>query len=180
MRIRVLSAAVLWLMVSPGIVQAQSFDVHASAGPTVTDPGYSFAAGAGFSPTRHLTFSVNVERTQLLSQTTSDGRGGFSGFRGGTLVLGSGELQVTPLGHDRLGPYGVVGFATGVSRPNVNASFPDPVTNSATALFFGGGVHVPINPHLAVFAEARMMIGAEGPEGILAIVPVRGGISWRF
>ena len=173
-------SAVVVLMVSPRITQAQSFEVHAAAGPTVTDPGYSFAAGAGFSPTRHLTIAVNVERIHLSSRTTSDGRGGFSGFRGGTLLFGTGELQVAPLGRDRLGPYGVVGFATGVSRPNVNATFPDPVTNSATALFFGGGLQVPVNAHVTVFGDVRMMIGAEGPEGILAIVPIRGGISFRF
>ena len=116
-----------------------------------------------------------LERARLCS-----GRGGVAGFRGGTLVLGTGELQVTPFGRDRIGPYGVVGFATGVSRPNVTATFPDPVSNSANALFFGGGLQVPVNERLSIFADVRMMIGAEGTEGIVAVVPLRGGISWRF
>ena len=90
---RVIPVVVLLLMVSPQLADAQSFEVHASAGPTITDPGYSLAAGAGFSPTKHLTAAFNVERTYLSSRTTSDGRGGVSGFRGGTLVLGSGELR---------------------------------------------------------------------------------------
>ena len=177
---RVLSAVLFLLVVSPRIAQAQSFEVHASAGPTITDPGYSFAAGAGYSPTKHLTIAVNIEQTHLSSQTRSDGRGGFSSTRGGTLLLGTGELQIAPLGRDRLGPYGLVGFAAGVSHPSVNATFPDPVTNSASALFFGGGLQVPVNKHLSIFGDVRMMIGAEGPEGILAIVPIRGGISFRF
>jgi len=177
---RAIPVVVLLLMVSPQVADAQSFEVHASAGPIITDGGYSVAAGAGFSPTKHLTAAFNVERTHLSSRTTSDGRGGVSGFRGGTLVLGSGELQVTPLGHNRVGPYGLVGFAAGVSHPNVTATFPDRVTNSAAALFFGGGIHVPVSERLSFFADVRMMIGAEGPEGIVAIVPVRGGIAWRF
>ena len=34
--------------------------VHGAAGPTVTDPGYSVAAGAGFSPTPHPTILFSV------------------------------------------------------------------------------------------------------------------------
>ena len=170
----------LLLMVLPGAAQAQSFEVHASAGPTITDRGYSVAAGGGFSPTTRLTVAFNVERTHLSSRTTSDGHGGLSSFRGGTLLLGSGELQVVPLGHDRIGPYAVVGYAAGVSRPNVNEAFPNSVTNSAGALFFGGGLHAPVNERLSVFIDLRMMIGAEGPEGIIAVAPLRGGLSWRF
>jgi hypothetical protein len=104
--------------------------LQGSAGPTLIDNGYSLAGGIGVSPTSHLTVLFDVERTHLSSRSRSDGRGGFAGFRGGTLTLGSAQLRVTPFGRDRIGPYGLVGFAAGVSRPNVNEMFPDPVTTT--------------------------------------------------
>jgi hypothetical protein len=164
----------------PALASGQTFSAHVSAGPTVTDAGYSFAGGLGFSPAARVTLAANVERTHLFSRSTSDGRGGFSSFRGGTLTLGSAELQVAPRGRNRVGPYGLVGFAAGQSRPNVNATFPNPVVNEARAVFFGGGVIAPIGERLSIFIDARMMIGAEGIEGIVAVAPIRAGIGWRF
>jgi hypothetical protein len=67
-----------------------------------------------------------------------------------------------------------------VSRPNVNDIFPTPVTNGARAVFGGGGLLVPLGTRFAVFADARMLIGAEGTEGIVAVAPVRAGVAWRF
>jgi hypothetical protein len=153
--------------------------VHGSAGPTLIDGGYSLAGGVGYSPTSHLTALFDVERTHLSSRLRNDGRGGVAGFRGGTLTLGSAQLRVTPFGRDRVGPYGLVGFAAGVSRPNVNEMFPTPVTNDVRAMFFGGGIHVPLKERVSLFADGRMMIGAEAGE-LLAIVPIRAGVAWRF
>jgi len=65
------------------------------------------------------------------------------------------ELRVTPLGRDRVGPYGLIGLAVGVSRPNVNERFPDSVTNDARAIFFGGGIHVPLKERISLFADGR-------------------------
>jgi hypothetical protein len=169
----------LLLLATPKIAGAQSLVLQGSAGPTLVDSGFSVAGGLGFSPTSHLTVLFDVERTHLSSRLTSDGRGGFSGFRGGTLTLGSAQLRVTPFGRDRVGPYGLVGFAAGVSRPNVNAQFPDPVTNDVRAIFFGGGIHVPLRERVSLFADGRMMIGAEAGE-LLAVAPVRVGVAWRF
>jgi hypothetical protein len=169
----------LLLLATPKIAGAQSLVLQGSAGPTLVDSGFSVAGGLGFSPTSHLTVLFDVERTYLSSRLTSDGRGGFSGFRGGTLTLGSAQLRVTPFGRDRVGPYGLVGFAAGVSRPNVNAQFPDPVTNDVRAIFFGGGIHVPLRERVSLFADGRMMIGAEAGE-LLAVAPVRVGVAWRF
>ena len=170
---------VLILLTTPWIAGAQSFVLHGSAGPTLIDSGYSLAGGVGFSPTSRLAVLFDVERTHLSSRLSSDGRGGFAGFRGGTLTLGSAQLRVTPFGHDRVGPYGLVGFAAGVSRPNVNEMFPDPVTNDVRALFFGGGIHVPLQERVSLFADGRMMIGAEAGE-LLAVAPIRAGIAFRF
>jgi hypothetical protein len=164
---------------TPSIAGAQSFVLQGSAGPTLIDSGYSLSAGLGFSPTSHLAVLFDMERTHLSSRVSSDGRGGFTGFRGGTLTLGSAELRVTPFGRGRIGPYGLVGFAVGKSRPNVNETFPDPVTNDVHAMFFGGGVHVPVKERVSLFADGRMMIGAEAGE-LLAVAPIRAGVAWRF
>ena len=171
--------AVLIVLATPWIAHAQSFVLQGSAGPTLIDSGYSLAGGIGFSPTSRLAVLLDVERTHLSSRLSSDGRGGFAGFRGGTLTLGSAQLRVTPFGHDRVGPYGLVGFAAGVSRPNVNEMFPDPVTNDVRAIFFGGGIHVPLQERFSLFADGRMMIGAEAGE-LLAVAPIRAGVAFRF
>jgi len=177
---RVIRSLVLVLLIAaPRIASAQSFVLQGSAGPTLIDSGYSLAGGIGFSPTSRLTVLFDLERTHLSSQLTSDGRGGFAGFRGGTLTLGSAQLRVTPFGRDRVGPYGLVGFAAGVSHPNVNEMFPDPVTNDVRAIFFGGGIHVPLQERLSLFADGRIMIGAEAGES-LAVAPIRAGVAWRF
>jgi hypothetical protein len=160
-------------------VHAQSLVVRGAAGATLNDRGVSAALGVGFAPSSRITLAVDVERTHLFSRLTSDGRGGFSGFRGGTLTLVAPELRLSVLPSDRLGPYGLIGFAAGVSHPNVNAQFPTAVTNDVRALFFGGGVSLPVNRSLSVVADARLMVGAEAGE-LLALAPVRAGVSWRF
>ena len=177
---RVIPVLVLILLLAtPCVASAQSFVVQGSAGPTLVDSGYSLSGGVGFWPTSRLAVLFDIERTHLSSRLSSDGRGGFTGFRGGTLTLGSAQLRVTPFGRDRVGPYGLVGIAAGVSRPNVNELFPDPVTNDVRAMFFGGGIHVPIKESISFFADGRMMIGAEAGE-LLAVAPIRAGVAWRF
>jgi hypothetical protein len=176
--IQVLLCALL-LIVCPPTARGQSFELYGSAGPTITDAGHSLAGGVGVSPTSRISFFVNVERTHLSAQIHRDA-GSFSYFRGGTYLLGSVELRFVPRGHDRVGPFALAGFAAGVSRPNVNDVFPTPVTNRASAVFAGGGLMVPLGARFAVFADARMLIGAEGSEGIVAVAPVRGGLAWRF
>ena len=169
----------LLLLASPSIASGQSFVLHGSGGPTLVDAGYSLAAGIGVSPTSHLSVLFDFERTHLSSQSNSDGRGGVTAFRGGTLTLGAAQLRVTPLGHNRVGPYGFAGFAAGVSRPNVNDLFPERVTNDVRAMFFGGGIQVPLQQRVNLFVDGRMMIGAEAGE-LLAVVPIRAGVAWRF
>src|SRR5262245_32504523 len=115
MRVIPVLVCLLFSLATPRLTHAQSFVVQGSAGPTLVNCGYSLAGGIGFSPTRHLTVLFDVDRTHLSSELRSDGRGGVAGFRGGTFTLGSAQLQVTPFGRDRVGPYGLVGFAAGVS-----------------------------------------------------------------
>jgi hypothetical protein len=163
----------------PRMASGQSFVVHGSAGPTLVDTGYSLAAGAGFVPSSRVTLLLDLERTHLSTRSSSDGRGGVSSVRGGTLTLAAAQVRVMPLGVDRIGPYGLAGFAAGVSKPNVNETFPDPVSNDVRAVFFGGGIHVPLERRLNLFVDARMMVGAEGGE-TLAVAPLRAGLAWRF
>jgi hypothetical protein len=168
------------LLVGPAHASAQRFTAHASGGPTLTDSGYSAAAGLGVGVTSRLTVDVTVERTHLSSQVTRDARGVTSGFRGGTLTLGAAQLRASLFDRRRIGPYGVVGFAAGVSRPNVTEHFPTPVTNDVRVVFAGGGIHVPLTSRLSAFADARMMLGAEGIEGIVAVAPLHAGLAFRF
>ncbi len=171
---------VLMMLVGPTDGHAQTFTVHASAGPTITNGGYSVAAGLGVGATSRFTFDFNVERIHLPSEVTRDARGAISGFRGGTLTLGAAQLRASLFDSHRIGPYGVVGFAAGVSRPNVTELFPTPITNDVRAVFAGGGIHVPLTSRVSAFADARMMVGAEGIEGIVAVVPLRAGVALRF
>ena len=177
MRLMFRLAALLWLA-CPGLVNGQGLELYGSAGPTLVDRGYSLAGGVGLYPTSRFGVVVDVERTHLLSRTTST-PDSFSRFRGGTLTLASAQLRVVPLGRDRVGPYLLGGFAAGQSRPNVNDAFPNPVTNHVRAVFFGGGLHVPVQEHFSLFVDGRMMLGDEAGE-LLAVAPLRAGIALRF
>jgi hypothetical protein len=171
----------LLLMMVPAVTGAQTFELHGSAGPTMPDAGYSLAAGIGFTPTSRVTFVVDVERTHLSTQVETDARGSISTFRGGTVTLASAGLRVSLFGSDRVGPYAIAGLAAGVSRPNVTPTFPSRVTNDVRAPFFGGGFRVPLNEHLDLFADGRMMlvVGTDADE-LFAVAPIRAGVSWRF
>ena len=177
---RVISGAVLFLLLVSSTASAQSWVVQGSAGPTITDPGHSLGIGIGFSPTSRLTIQFDVERTNLYSQVTSDGRGGDSAFRGGEVTFAAAELRATLLGLDRVSPYVFGGAGGGVSRPHVNERFPDAVTNQARVLFAGGGIHVPLGKRISMFADVRMVFGLEGDDGILGYAPVHAGLAWRF
>jgi hypothetical protein len=172
----VISVAVLSLLLASSAASGQSLVLQGSAGPTITDSGYSLAAAIGLSPTSRLTVLFGVEQTHLFSRVTSVG----SAFRGGTVTLAAAELRATVLGRDRVSPYVFGGYAAGVSRPNVNDIFPDRVTNNARALFVGGGIQVPLRERITVFGDVRMVFGVEGNDGVLAFAPVRAGIAWRF
>ena len=174
----VFGAALLLLLVAT-TVSGQSITLQGSAGPTIGDSGYSAAAAIGFSPSSRLTVLFGLERTHLRGSSTSDGRGGISTFRGGTFSVAEAELQAALLPRDRVAPYVLGGVGVGVSRPNVNDTFPDPATNHVRMWFFGGGLAVPVGKRISVFGDARMMVGTEAGD-LLAVVPVRIGLAWRF
>ena len=171
----------LLFLVSPAAANGQSFQLQAAAGPTVIDAGASVTAGIGFTAGSRLSILIDVEHTHIPSEILRDERGRVTGAsRRGSLTLGAAGIRLSVFPRDRFGPYGLAGFAAGVSRPNVNEHFPAPVTNEARLVFFGGGLHVPIGEHASVFADARFQFGVEGHDGIIGVVPIRAGVSWKF
>ena len=180
---RSLSLVCLLSLLVPAGVRAQSLassvSVHGAAGPTVVDAGHHISAGAGYAVTPRVTLLLDVQRTHIPSRITRHEHG-TSAFRGGTLTAVSGEARVSLFPSDRVTPYALAGLGGGISRPNVNATFPSRVKNSAGFLFFGGGVVVPVRERLSIFGDVRMLAGAEGNDGMLAMIPVRVGVSWRF
>jgi hypothetical protein len=177
---RIAGLTALLALTCASAASAQSIQLQASAGPTIIDPGYSLAAGGGLTIGSRVAMLLNVERTHIRSRVRRDGLGRVtSAFRGGTLTLAAPEIQVSLLPRHRVGPYGLAGFAAGESRPNVNDNFPNPVTNNVQAIFFGGGIQVPL-ANASIFADARLLIGAEGDDGIVGALPIRAGVAWRF
>ena len=169
---------VLILVPCVASAQGRSVSIDVAAGPTLGDAGHHLSAGVGFSPTSRVTLLLDVERTQLSSRITRT-EGSFDAFRGGTVTAMSAEVRVG-LGRARqVTPYVAAGFGGGVSRPTVNEVFLDRVTNDVRFMFFGGGARVPLADRLSLFGDARLLVGAEAGE-LLAMLPVRVGIAWRF
>ena len=180
---RALSVLCFLSVLIPASASAQSLgssvSIQGAVGPTIVDPGHNVSAAVGFSPVSRVTLLLDVQRTHIPSRITRHEHG-TSAFRGGTLTAVSGEARVSLFPSDRVTPYALAGLGGGISRPNVNATFPSRVKNSAGFIFFGGGVLVPVRERLSIFGDVRMMAGAEGAEGMLAMIPVRVGVSWRF
>jgi hypothetical protein len=153
--------------------------LHAGAGATVNDRGYVVSGGFGFSPASRLELLLNVERIHLPFQMTGF-RDGSAVTRGGTMTFASGELRVALRRPGGVSPFVLAGAGGGVARPNVNASFPDPVTNSLRVGYVGGGLHVPLRRGFTLWGDGRAMLALEGNDGVLAMLPVRAGLSWAF
>jgi hypothetical protein len=179
----------LLLLVCPIGASGQSFQAQGAAGPNILDtghnlsygidPGFSFSAGVGISPSPRVTFLIEVERTNRADQQQVDARGGVFGFRGGTTTLAVPQVRVMLFRPDRIGPYLVGGFAAGVSRLNVTETHPETVTNDVRAIVFGGGIHVPLRRSISLFADGRFMFGGEANE-IFGLSPIRAGLAWQF
>ena len=102
---RVIPALALILgMGVPSLADAQSVAIHASGGPTLVDRGYSLAGGVAWLPLSRLSVGVNLERTHLFTRERGDGRS-TSTFRGGTVTVGTAELQLSLFPRDRVTPY---------------------------------------------------------------------------
>jgi hypothetical protein len=137
------------------------------------------AAALGYSPASWLELLLNAERIHLPFELERF-PDGFSATRGGTMAFASGELRVALLSADRVSPFAIAGIGGGVSRPNVNAQFPDAVRNDLRVLYVGGGVRVPLRRGFSLSGDVRGVLAVEGNDGVLAILPVRAGVAWRF
>jgi hypothetical protein len=171
----------------PAVVAAQTstgvdrdrLSVQAAAGATVIDRGYDLSAAFGFAPLPRVELLVGVERIHLPFRREQFGIT-VGVTRGGTLTFVSGELRLSWRPPGRVSPFVLAGIGGGTSRPNVNAQFPDPVTNDLRVVYVGGGVLTPLRGGLSVLADARGLLALEGNDGVLAVLPVRAGLAWRF
>jgi hypothetical protein len=158
---------------------ADHFSAQLAGGLTLRDGGTVLSAAFGYSPASWFEVLVNVERDHLPFQVTRYADGD-SFTRGGTMTFGSAEMRFTALPGQRVSPFAIGGVGRGVSRPNVNAEFPEPVTNDLRVLYFGGGVRVRLRRGFSLLADARAMLALEGHDGIMGVWPVRAGVAWRF
>jgi hypothetical protein len=157
----------------------QRLSLQVAAGPTLISAGNVLSAAFGYSPASRLELRVNVERAHLpfrLKRFTD----GYSATRGGTMTFVSGEVRLALLPADRVSPFAMAGIGGGVSRPTVNAQFPDPVRNDLRVLYFGGGVGVPLGRGFSLWGDARAILALESNDGVMAVWPVRAGVAWRF
>jgi hypothetical protein len=185
MRAMVVIVSLLFLLI-PHVVTGQTsiatparLSLQVAGGPTLTGGGNVLAAAFGYSPASRLELLLNVERNHLPFQLKRFADG-YSTTRGGTMTFVSGELRLALRPADRVSPFAIAGIGGGVSRPNVNAEFPDPVRNDLRVLYVGGGVRIPLRRGFSVVGDARATLALEGNDGILAVWPVRAGVAWRF
>ncbi|MGE0594051.1 MAG: hypothetical protein AB7G23_15475 [Vicinamibacterales bacterium] len=168
-------------LISPVPALAQGVSVHAAAGPTLGDAGFSVAGGVAVTPATRLTLLGSVELSHLVSRRGTFPGGGVSRFRGGTFTLVSAEVRLSLFARERPGPYGLAGFAVGRSRPNLTDAFPTAASHRVVAPFAGGGLLVPLNGRAAFFADVRLqLVAGTEADDLHALVPLRAGLSWRF
>jgi hypothetical protein len=183
LKVPVLSALVALSVIAPAVAHAQDtgVTVQGAFGTLLNGGGTDASLGVGFWPRDRIGLIIGVDRIHLPT-TVERYEHGFGATRGGTSTFVSGELRVVPLRIHRVSPYVLAGAGFGSSRANVNERFPGPVDSYRSAeLFAGGGIHVPVSPHLSLFADVRATLQLEDSEsGVYLFVPVRGGVTWRF
>jgi hypothetical protein len=130
----------------------------------------------GYSPTPKLTVLVSGGRTHRPTRIRQF-PGGFSSAPGGTLQLVGGEVRFTLRSCARAAPYALAGAGVGVWRRN--EAIAEPLTNTARALFSGGGLVVPLGPHLRVSGDVGFLLLIER-DVLHLFLPLRAGIAWRF
>jgi hypothetical protein len=182
MNARVLFAVSVLSAVAPAVAAAQGtgtrVTLQGAVGTDINAGGDSQSVSIGFSPNERLDILITAERFHWPTEVTRSNVRDVSATRGGTTTFISGEVRLS-LFTFRISPYVLASAGRGISRPNVNDIFPDRVTNDATLLFFGGGVRIAVTERLRAFADIRFGIQGER-DSIIGLVPVRGGIGWRF
>jgi hypothetical protein len=148
----------------------ERLSLQVAAGPTLIGGGNVLSAAFGYSPASRLELLLNIERNHLPFHLERF-NGGNSATRGGTMTFVSGELRLALLPADRVSPFAVAGGGGGVSRPHVNATFPDRVRNDLRVLYLGGGVSIPLRRGFSLLGDARAILALENNDGVLAVWP---------
>ncbi|MGD9903946.1 MAG: outer membrane protein [Dehalococcoidia bacterium] len=173
---RTVALLVCWL-VGPGVVSAQGVALRpivlGSVGTHLNAGGDAESVAAGLAIGR-VDLLVGAERLHIPTDESS-----FGATRGGTSRFVSGELRGAPFTFGRTSPYVVVGAGRGTSRPTVNERFPVAVANDAWLFFAGAGARVALTRRLSAFADLRASIQGE-LDTVFLLVPLRGGLAWRF
>jgi hypothetical protein len=184
MRARLLLAITALSAVSPAIAAGQgthiAVSVQGAVGSHLGDGGDTESIGLGLAFGQRFGVVVNAERSHVPSDVTffTDG---YAASRGADTRFVSGEFRYVPVTYKRLSPYVIAGIGRGVSRPNVNAFFPDRVTHTVTLVFPGFGARVGLTEHLSAFADLRIMFQSRSGEPDAGMFgPIRGGLAWRF
>lgn len=178
MNIRVHLAALALLAIVPAMAAGQeppgAISLQGTLGAQLGPGGHGESVALGISPSRRLTILVGAERLHTPTERSAQGA-----TRGGTSTLVTGELRIVLVPRAGLSPYVSLGFGRGISRPNVNDIFPDPVRNTTGILFLGAGVRADLTPRISASADVRLGFQAER-DTLGLVVPVRGGLAWRF
>jgi hypothetical protein len=178
MKARVLLAIGALSFVAPAIATGQGAGIGVSLqgtiGTQINAPGNNQSISIGFSPNERLDLLIGAERIHLSTEVTR-----FGATRGGTTTFVSGEVRLSPVTINGFSPYLLGGLGAGRSRPNVNDLFPNAVTNSVWLIFGGGGVRFSVTDRFSVFADLRAGMQGER-DSIFLLLPVRGGVAWRF
>jgi hypothetical protein len=78
---------------------------------------------------------------------------------------------------ERVSPYALAGAGVGVWRRS--EAIAEPVRNAARVWFSGGGLVVPVGPHLRVSGDVGFLALIER-DVLHLFLPVRAGLAWRF
>ena len=152
----------------------------------VTIPSGSDSAGnvlsvaLGYSPTPKVTFLVSGVRAHRPTNIQQFTGGDVSTTRGGTLQFVGGEVRFTLRPGQRVSPYVMTGAGVGVWHGNVDDTFPTASSEKTRVLFAGGGVLVPLGPHLRVSGDVGFVFLVGERDAIALFLPLRAGLAWRF
>lgn len=184
MTARLLVAVTVLSCVAPAVAAGQSTGINVSVrgavGSHIGDGGDTQSVSLVVMFGERFGVVVNAERSHVPTDVTFF-ENGYSATRGATTQFISGEFRYVPITYKRISPYVIAGLGIGVSRPNVNKFFPNPVKHTVMLQGPGGGVSVRVTQHLSAFADFRVMFQSRRGEpdaGVLG--PIRGGLAWRF
>jgi hypothetical protein len=189
----VVSSVCLCLLFVPGsrVLDAQALDdgnrpgplsVHVGVAATLPNGneyvGDAQSVSIGYSPTPKVTLLASGWR--MRTPTRMRRYSGVTTFnRGDTAQFVSGEVHFRFGPVERVAPYAFVGGGIGISRPNVDDTFPDRVTNFARVMIGGGGLSWPVGQRLNISGDLGFHLIGER-DALRLMLPLRASLAWRF